>query len=134
EQQALTPLRPTIATTLAHLGEAAPATLQALRRSAEHAEAIERLISKLRESGLFSHASLAADLARWVSGEPTAPLVTAWVNAAPTLDEAVRLTERLQAVPRGLGETVVDAAQHQLAWSEAERAILAGACAARIRH
>jgi hypothetical protein len=110
-----------------------PTLGQRLRQSAEHAHALQRLLAQLNRTSLFRQESLQADLERWMHDQAAQPLVRDWIRALPTLEDAVRLTERCATLPEVLNQSLLEAAQLGLDWPDTERAIRAGALAGEIR-
>lgn len=130
-----------LATFAAALLRDAPAALEAgataLRRSAAHADAIAAWLAAEHATGLFTDEALAADLHAALAGEPATPGAEARLAFAPTLDEAVRLSDRLRALPAPLPAALAAVIDQGLDWTAAEpvlrSAALAGAIRARLR-
>ena len=104
-----------------------------LRLSAKRAEAIHGLEQALATTGLFDHAALASLSASWRSNKAVGDLCRSFVEFSETLDEAVRLVDRLNVVPDALRQALSEVAVRGLPWEDAEPALRASAIAQEIR-
>ena len=112
--------------------------ITALVDTAEQAEALLALREHLDGIGLFTAEALASEVASWCGGGSAQGSVSAWLDAAGTLDEVIRLTERLTTTPEGVATCALAAARIGMSWPEAQRAfergVLAGSIRRRLRH
>ncbi|WP_145928865.1 AAA domain-containing protein [Termitidicoccus mucosus] len=107
---------------------------QSLRASAALADALAALHRAMEESGLFTPDSIASDLRVWIGNEcQPAAHTAALLDFAPTLDDAVRLVDRLRTLPAPLARSLDAAIAQSLDWSVAEPALRATALARAIR-
>lgn len=104
-----------------------------LRHSADRADAVESLVQAERDSRLFTHAAVEADLHTWLAGSAASENVNRQVQFCDTLDDAIRLTDRFQALPSALAVAVDKIVDHRLDWKSAEPVLRAAALAREIR-
>jgi hypothetical protein len=79
--------------------ESRPALLRALRESSDHALALEGLQTHWQGSGFLRADAMGHWIAELCTGTPALPPATQLTEAAPTLEDAVRLTARLNSLP-----------------------------------
>jgi hypothetical protein len=94
-----------------------------LRASTERAEAIEALEKQLASTGLFREDAIAQWARAWRRGESAAEEIRRLIEFEPTLEEAIRLAERLGSLPAPVRQGLTEAALRGLGWSEAEPAL-----------
>lgn len=107
--------------------------IQALRQSAVRADAIAELEKQLSDSGLLTQTANAELSARWRSNEPVVPLCRPFLESVDTLDEMVRLNDRLTILPKPLQESLDAAAMRGLSWDQGGPALRLCAIAREIR-
>jgi hypothetical protein len=120
-------------TALKDLAAQAGALIDNLRRSAKRATAIHRLEQSLASSALFTSPAIGGLSAGWRANGPAEPGCQAFIDHADTLDDAVRLIDRLHTLPPPLQTAYSDAAARGLPWIDAEPALRAAALAREIR-
>lgn len=118
---------------LPRLAAEGPAWIAALRRSADRADALDAWQLAATDSSLFTPESLRTDLAAWLAGEASMPVAERRLAFADTLDEAVRLTDRLALMPAPLRRALDAVIELGLDHAAAEPVLLAAALASTIR-
>lgn len=104
-----------------------------LRLSARRAEAIHALEQAAAATGLFHASALAEMSASWRANRSAGAEFPQFVQFIDTLEEAIRLTDRLQSVPETLRNALSEATVRGLPWEDAEPALRAAALAQAIR-
>ncbi|HEU5080987.1 MAG TPA: AAA domain-containing protein [Opitutaceae bacterium] len=105
----------------------------ALRAMAERARRIAQLETRFAETTLLSSASIARDSMDWRAGRASEPLCASFITFAPTLDESVRLLDRIGKLPAALRAPMTQVAERELPWNETEPALTAAAIARELR-
>ncbi|HTI68970.1 MAG TPA: AAA domain-containing protein [Candidatus Limnocylindria bacterium] len=112
---------------------AAPGVVASLRRSANRAEAILRLEQELTLTQLFDAPAIQSLSKPWRTNQAAEPICRQFIDYSPTLDEAIRLLDRLGMVPAPIQQALAAITQHGLPWEEAGPALRASALAKEIR-
>lgn len=133
EQTVHAATRSQVTTILAALPGNSTALIADLRRSAERADAIHQLEVAFSKTQLFRPESIATMSADWRANGGAVPLCQKFITFADTLEEAIRLTDRLNTLPAPLRLALDGAAGRGLPWADAEPALRAAALAREIR-
>jgi hypothetical protein len=104
-----------------------------LRFSAKRAEAIHALEQAFTATGLFHTRALSKMSAQWRANGRAGGWPANFIRFIETLDEAVRLTDRLNAVPEKLRSALAEVTVRGLGWDDAEPALRGAALAHVIR-
>lgn len=107
--------------------------IASLRQSADRADIIAELVNDARDCGLFSTPAISADLRAWISGENASPQAEAQLAFVGTLDDVIRLNDRLQSLQPALILAAEQMMRRGLDWSSAEPALRGLALASEIR-
>ena len=107
--------------------------IQGLRESAARAEALEPMERHWLDSGFLTRTAWSDWGTRLCTGEPSLPLASAFAQSAPTLEDAVRLTDRLRSLPAPVITAVREVTAWGLPWDLARPALRAGALAHEMR-
>ena len=105
-----------------------------LRISVKRAEAIHELEKALATTGLFSEHARRGMSTAWRSNQPATELCDRFLQFGDSLDDAVRLTERLEELPLPLALALRETAALGMSWNEAEPALREAALTREIRH
>ena len=104
-----------------------------LRRSADRADTLEAWHRAALDSALFTDEAIHADLTAWLGGAAAVPAAERQLAHADTLDEAVRLADRLALLPAPIRRALEAVIDLGLDLPAAETALLAAALASTIR-
>ncbi len=118
---------------LPRLASDGAAWIAALRRSADRADALESWHRAALDPGLFTAEAIQTDLIAWLSGAAALPAAECQLAHADTLDEAVRITDRLALLPAPLRRALDVLIDLGLELPAAEPALLTAALASTIR-
>ena len=104
-----------------------------LRFSAKRAEAIALLEQALNSTGIFDHRAVAEMSGHWRANTTASQLCRSFLECADTLDDVIRMTDRLNLVPEPLRKGLSEIAARGLTWDDAEPAVRASAIGQEIR-
>lgn len=111
-----------------------PTLSKSFQLLAQRAGHIAQLEEQLISSGLLAPAAIAKDSVNWRRHQPAASLCEAFVKYLPTLDDAVRLIDRLRKLPAPLDGAMQEVAAHELPWQDAEPTLIASALSRELEH
>jgi hypothetical protein len=118
---------------LANLAEQGEGFAANLQLSAKRAEAIDRLETALSHSGIFSTAGIQSLSQRWRSNGDAETVCQKFSEYVDTLDDIVRLLDRLNGMPGPIQQGLSAAAITGLSWEDAYPALQACTIAREIR-
>jgi len=123
----------TVLTALQDLSVQGEAVVKMLRLSAKRAEAVHQLELALINSQVLSTEAIGTLSAAWRNNEAATALCQAFVEFFETLEEAIRLTDRLSTLSPAMKAAVSIAAVQGMPWETAEPALKAAVLAREIR-
>lgn len=127
------PLQGYLVTVLGDLSNQASGFAANLRLSAKRAETIHELEQALAATELFDGGAIMAMSADWRANKPAGELCQRFVDFSETLDDAIRLTDRLNGLAEPLRHSLDSVTTLGLAWEDAEPAMSASALSQEIR-
>ncbi|MGC3991627.1 MAG: AAA domain-containing protein [Chthoniobacteraceae bacterium] len=104
-----------------------------LQYSAQRAQAIHALEQSLSATGLFTEQAINALSADWRANAPALEGCQSFVAYSDTLDDVIRLADRIKAVPGQLKMALGGVLSQGVAWEEAEPTLRAAALSQAIR-
>jgi hypothetical protein len=130
--EASAPIRDAVLNALREPGQRA-GLIRSLRESAARAEALALIERHWLESGFLTGTAWNDWVSSLCAGQPAHGLSLAFAEAAPTLEDAVRLTDRLRSLPSPVIAAVREVTSRGLPWDLARATLRAGALAHEMR-
>lgn len=122
-----------VLTALQDLPGKGTACVEMLRQSAKRAEAIHGLEVALVETHLLTEEAIGGLSEAWRNNETASEICQSFVEFFDTLEESIRLTDRLRTLSAPMQEAVSIAAVQGMPWETAESALKASVLAKEIR-